>query len=112
MPSAGRYDKVIYIKGGYIDQRPAKSKIFNLNPARKKSLIPKTRLGPEKKIFFKPKPDPNAKKKNFNLKPDPNPKNFYDKILPLKNAFNIRISIGYKDNFSQVFDINLIFFKT
>ena len=29
-----------------------------------------------------------------------------------KTAYNIRISIGYKDNFCQVFGINQIFFKT
>ena len=50
-----------------------------------------------KKIFFKPKPDPNPKK------------NFYITILALKifkTAYNIRISIGYKSNFCQVFGIN------
>ena len=42
-------------------------------------------------------------------------RNFYVAILSLKifkTAYNIRISIGYKDNFCQVFGINQIFFKT
>ena len=46
-------------------QRPAKSKIFNPNPTRKKFLIPEL----EKEVFFKPKPDPNPKKNYF--KPEP-----------------------------------------
>ena len=55
-----------------------------------------------KKIFFNPKPDPNFK-------------NFQVTILALKifkTAYNIRISIGYKDNFCQVLGINQIVFKT
>ena len=65
--------------------RPAKSKIFNPNP---------------KKNFFKPKPDLNLIRILIN---------FYITILAikiLKTAYNIRISIGYKDNFCQVFRIN------
>ena len=41
--------------------------------------------------------------------------NSYVTILALKifkNAYNVRISIGYKDNFCQVFGVNQIFFKT
>ena len=44
-------------------------------------------------------------------RPEPE-KNFYITILALKiskTAYNIRISIGYKDNFYQVFGINQIF---
>ena len=41
--------------------------------------------------------------------------NSYVTILELKifkTVYNIRISIGYKDNFCQVFGVNQIFFKT
>ena len=65
-----------------------KCKIFNPNPTRK--------------IFFKPKPDPNLKENSFfNPKPDPNSKKFYGSIF--KSAYNIRFAIDYKDNFYQVF---------
>ena len=47
----------------HVEQTPAKSKLFNPNPTRKKFLVPETGPEPEKKIFFKPKPDPNPKKK-------------------------------------------------
>ena len=74
-------------------QRPAKSKIFNPNP-KKKFFQTKTRPEPEK-IFFSTR----------------NLRNSYFKILALKifkTAYNIRIYIGYKDNFCQVFGINHI----
>ena len=56
-----------------------------------------------KNIFFKPKPDLNLEKYFFF-----NPK--LKKIF--KAAYNIRIAIGYKDNFCQVFGINQNFFKS
>ena len=90
-------------------------KIFNTqNPTRtrKNNFSNRNATRTRKNFFFKPKPDPTRTQKNtfFN----PKFKNFYFTILALKifkTAFNIRISIGYKDNFYQVFGINQIFFK-
>ena len=105
-----------------MNHRPAKSKIFNPNPTRKKFLISETRPEIEKK-FFKPKPDPEKKNFQAQTRPElekififnPNLKNVYVTVLGLnifKIAYNIRISIGYKDNFRQVFGMNQVFFKT
>ena len=95
------------------NQRPTKSKIFNPNPTRKKFLIPETRPNPNPKKNFSNR-NPTRPRKNFffKLKPDANPKkyflstrnlnNFYFTISALnifKTTYNIRISIGYKDNF-------------
>ena len=44
-----KIQKQTFRKTGH--QRPAKSKIFNPNPSRKKILIPETRPEPEKKFF-------------------------------------------------------------
>ena len=67
------------------------------------------------KIFNTRNPTRTWTKIFFNLKPDPNLKNFYVTILKLKifkSAYNIRISIGYKNSICQVFGTNQIFFKT
>ena len=70
--------------------------------------LQRVKFSTRKKIIFNPQTDQNPKKIFFSTR---NLKNFYVTILALKifkTAYNIRISIGYKDNFRQVFGINQI----
>ena len=79
-------------------------KIFNTrNPTR------------TRKIVFSNANPTRTRKKFFQLETRTNLKNIYVTILALKifeTAYNIRITIGYKDNFYQIFGINQILFKT
>ena len=81
-----------------MEQRPAKRKIFNQNPTEKN--------------FFKPKPDPNPKKKIFSTRPESTKFLRHNSSVQYSNLCRLQNNFWYKSNFKfQYFSEKKLVFK-